>query len=354
MGLFDLFKKSNNNEDDALPVPVNQSNDIAEVADSMLTAVSVDLTKVDAVELPFAQLGTLGGSIASMLPSLRTVTSTMTTQGEELYRCVFPKGVHGYLATAHNDGLNLGTILNEKGIAAQARWVKVDSQPTTVTSMAPINPATMMMAASLMAIEKKLDDVVEMEKQILSFLEEDKESKIEGDLKTLTTIIKEYKFNWDNATYTATHHQLAADIKRDAEANMIFYQKQVADTIKENSALFLQQFVNSQQATLVKHFKYYRMSLYIFGFASFVEVMLQGKFDEGYIQQVRQEIIDRSDKYHETYDAFSRCLWLRSQEARQQTANLFYARSNRAGVSIWSDCLMVRHLPAKEAAQYCA
>ena len=141
-----------------------------------------------------------------------------------------------------------------------------------------------------------------MEKQILSFLEEDKESKIEGDLKTLTTIIKEYKFNWDNATYTATHHQIAADIKRDAEANMIFYQKQVADAIKANPALFLQQFVDSKQETLVKRFKYYRLSLYLFGFASFVEVMLQGQYDQGYIQQVRQDIIDRSDRYQETYD----------------------------------------------------
>lgn len=302
MDLFDIFKKPDTRKANELSVPARSSNSLIDNAENMLAEVQVDLTKVDAVELPLAQLSTLGSGIASMLPALRTVSSTISYTDNGLYRCIFPKGVTGYLATAHNDGLNLGTILNQDGIAGQARWVKAGPQTVNMSSVAPINPATLMMAAAIMAIEKKLDDVIEMEKQILSFLEEDKESKIEGDLKTLTTIIKEYKFNWDNDTYIATHHQIAADIKRDAEANMIFYQKQVADTIKANPALFLQQFVDSQQATLVKRFKYYRLSLYLFGFASFVEVMLQRQYAQAYLHQVRQSIIERSDKYQETYD----------------------------------------------------
>ena len=83
-------------------------------------------------------------------------------------------------------------------------------------------PATMMMAVALYSIEQQISEVIEMEKQILSFLEKDKEAEIEADLKTLTTIIKEYKFNWDKEQYVVTHHKLALDIKRTAEKNIIF------------------------------------------------------------------------------------------------------------------------------------
>lgn len=302
MGLFDIFKKQADNEDKSLANTAPQSNNLIENAEYMLAEVNVDLSKADKVEIPINGLVALGSGVASMLPQLRTITRTITQSDDSLYRCVIPKGVNGWLAK-DKLGNNLGTVMNENGIVAQARWVKADPVVTKITEKLPVDPTKLMMAAALAEIEKKLDNIIEMEKLILSFLEEDKEAKIEGDLKTLTTIVKEYKFNWDNATYTATHHQVAADIKRDAEANMIFYQKQVANTLKENRVLVLQQDVDSTRDNLIKKFRYYRLSLYLYAFSSFVEVMLQGKYEQGYIDQVRQDIIDRSDKYQETYDA---------------------------------------------------
>jgi len=302
MGIFNVFRKTPDKEEKGEITANYNRNDLIENAEGMLAEVNVDLSKMDAVKLPIAQLGALGGGIASLLPSLRTITSNFIIENENLYQVVFPNGVKGHLATTHIDGLNIGTIINKKGIAGQARLIKASPQEVMGTTKLPINPTTLMMAAAIVAIEQKLDEILKMEQEILSFLEEDKEAKIEGDLKTLTTIIKEYKFNWDNGTYTATHHQLAADIKRDAEANMIFYQKQVADSIKDNPALFAQQFVVNTQATLLKKFKYYRLSLYLYGFASFIEVMLQGQYEQGYVEQVRQDIIDRSAAYKETYD----------------------------------------------------
>ena len=51
----------------------------------------------------------------------------------------------------------------------------------------------MMMAVALFSIEQQLGNIAEMEKQILSFLEIEKESEIEADVETLTSIIKKYK-----------------------------------------------------------------------------------------------------------------------------------------------------------------
>ena len=51
-------------------------------------------------------------------------------------------------------------------------------------------------------------DIADLEKQILTFLKNEKESEIEGDLTTLTRMIKEYKFNWDNELYCKNNHSL--------------------------------------------------------------------------------------------------------------------------------------------------
>lgn len=90
--------------------------------DNALAEIHADISQMDAVELPMAQIAAFGGGMATMLSSLHAVTNSMSDG--DLYRCVFPKGVNGCLATAHGDGLNIGTIINEKGIVGQARWVK--------------------------------------------------------------------------------------------------------------------------------------------------------------------------------------------------------------------------------------
>ena len=174
MGLLAFFRKKPANAQ-----PNGEDNALAEI--------HADISQMDAVELPMAQIAAFGGGMATMLSSLHAVTNSMGDG--DLYRCVFPKGVNGCLATAHGDGLNIGTIINEKGIVGQARWVKEKPQSALMT----ISPAMLAMAAALAAVEKKLDAVLGMEKQILSLLEEDKEAKIEGDWKTLTTILQEYK-----------------------------------------------------------------------------------------------------------------------------------------------------------------
>lgn len=300
MALFDRLKKLDANKEN-IAESVRKGSDMLETATSVLTDVSEALSKAEAVGLPIAGLGTLGGSIASILPTLRKVSDTVGQGSDVICRCIFSEEVSR--TPAGNKGAKTDTPAKKAGAAESAKRVKEKAKTVDLSSFASVNPATLMMAAALMAIDQKLDDVIDMEKQILSFLEEDKEAKIEGDLKTLSTIIREYKFNWDNATYIATHHQIAADIKRDSEANMIFYQKQIAETLKSNTAILLQQFIEKTQAALIKKFKYYRLSLYLYGFASFIEVMLQGQYEEGYLLQIRQNIIDRTDEYRKTYDS---------------------------------------------------
>ena len=68
-------------------------------------------------------------------------------EGGGLYKCVFPNGVSGSLAVAKDGSGNLGTIINENGIAGQARWIEQT-----------MNPTMLFAAAALHNLEEKLDD----------------------------------------------------------------------------------------------------------------------------------------------------------------------------------------------------
>ena len=57
-----------------------------------------------------------------------------------------------------------------------------------------------------------------------------------------------------------------------------------------------------------KKFKYYRLSLYIYSLASFIEVMLLGNFQEEYLSQVKNVIQKHSEEYDQLYIVSSRYL----------------------------------------------
>lgn len=203
------------------------------------------------------------------------------------------------------DGNAWGALKTANGSSKLAKFTEVGQQTMTSSTVMPIDPATMMMAVALYSIEQQLGEIVEMEKQILSFLEQEKEAEIEADLKTLTKIIQEYKFNWDKEQYTSNNHKLSMDIMRTAEKNMIFYQKQIAEVIKGKQLLVAGAAVDSVQKNLEKKFKYYRLSLYIYALASYISMMLLGNFQEGYIKQTKSEIEKHACEYEYTYkDAY--------------------------------------------------
>lgn len=59
---------------------------------------------------------------------------------------------------------------------------------------------------------------------------------------------------------------------------MGFYQKQIAEVVNNGNVIHTQGSVDKRQDKLNKLFKYYRISLYIFSFSSYLEVMLLGNF----------------------------------------------------------------------------
>ena len=309
MGFFDKFKKDAGSMKDSSAVSVSKESaliasdeNINALTDQIILDMDTDITKPGTIVIPIDNLGTLGGGAASLLPSFRTITQSNCVDTTGLFRLA--NAAEGDVLKKAKDGNFWGALKKADGTSKLAKVTPAGPVSGTTTTVMPIDPATIMIAAALYKIEKKLDSIAETQKQILSFLETEKESQIEADVKILSGTMKEFKYNWDREVYITGHYKQALDVKRTAEKNLQAYQKDLQD-IRVKAPVVANANVNAAVRSLLKKFKYYRMSLYLYSMASFIEVMLLGDFREEHILKVKEDIEERSMRYRQIYAACS-------------------------------------------------
>lgn len=289
------------NSEFASPEEINECV-LMEIGEGLLFDARTNIAEQKSLSVPIAQLATLGAGVSSLLPALRTVTQTTTINTSGLYQLA-NAAVGDTLKVAKN-GNFWGAFKTVDGTSKFAQLQSAGPLTATTQTVAAINPATMMMAVALFSIEQKLGEIEKMQKQIISFLEIEKESEIEADIETLSSIISKYKLNWDNGYFITSNHKLVLDIQRTARKNMNGYQKKVAEVLNSKKLIVVQKQVHSTLKDLQKKFKYYRLSLYIFSMASMLEIMLSGNFKEEYITGIKEEIEKLSSVYR---DLFGQC-----------------------------------------------
>ena len=303
MGLMDklLGRKSESSKEKSLSETPG-SKELHDVSDIEKAIADRASHLKDYKKIPLSGLAALGGMFAELSPALRTISQTVTTDGMGYIPINlggatlknFAKDMPGIYAGAFKDLLT--------GKSTMAQWVKLGPQSITTTSTMPINPMMIAMAVMMLEVNQKLDAIQRTQQEILSFLQEDKKSKLQGDLNMLTDILDKYRFNWDNEQYRSNYHMKALDIKQSAEQNIIFYQKQIADRINGLPAVFLDQAVRDMMDKIADDFHDYSMALYLFAFSSYLEVMLLGNFDEEYLNSVAQRVRDYQAFYQDQFD----------------------------------------------------
>ena len=281
---------------------VRECNDLAEMTEEMLLDARKEIANTKTLSVPIAELALLGTGVASLIPALRKVTQTTTFNTQGLYQLA-NAGVGDTLKIAKN-GNFWGAFKTADGSSKFAQLQAAEPLSTTSTAVMPIDPATMMMAVALFAIEQQLKGIEEKQKQILSFLEIEKESETEADVEILSKMITTYKHNWNNEHFIASNHKMVLDIQRTARKNMLSYKKKVAELLDSKKMIVAQAKVKSTLSDLQKKFKYYRLSLYTFSMASLIEIMLSGNFKEAYISEIKTEIKKFSLEYR---DLFTEC-----------------------------------------------
>lgn len=248
-------------------------------------------------KFPLSKLSTLGVGFSSLFESTRTITQTINMDG--LYRCTLPSGATK-LAQAKDGTGALGAAFDSSNkLIGQARWNKQDSveQVTTI----PYDPTMLFMAATLMSIDKKLDSIQEIQQEIIKFLEQKEKSNLKGNLDTLYDVINNYKYNWNNEKYKTNKHILVQSIRQESFKSIDFYQNQINEKLKKQSLLHSDQSVKNKINKIYLEFQDYQLALYIFSFASFVEIMLLGNFNSEYLNNICSQIEDLSLKYRELY-----------------------------------------------------
>lgn len=250
------------------------------------------------LKIPFTDFAMLGSAFAQMLPSLRTIAQTVTVDGMGYIPINNLAGESLKLFRKNTPGIYAGSFKSAlTGKSTFVEWVKASPQSVTTSSVMPVDPTALMMAAVLINIEKKLDTIQETQMAILSFLEQDKQAEQQANLRFLTDILSGYMFNWDNPQFLQNHHVKALDIKQASDKNIDFFQQRIAEEIKKLPSIYLDQAVKGAITALDKLFAEYRMAIYLFAFSSFLEMLLLGNFQQEYLNTVASRVEKHNEQY---------------------------------------------------------
>lgn len=163
------------------------------------------------------------------------------------------------------------------------------------------DPTMLFMAVALADINKKLDGIQEIQQELLDFLAQKERSEVKGDLKFLTDVINNYKYNWNNEKYKNNNHIKVLDIMQSSERKIDFYREQITSKLKKKFLLHSDQDVRKQLNKMQSEFKDYQVSLYLYSFSSFLQVMLLENYDSAYLNGIAKKIEDYSFEYRDLY-----------------------------------------------------
>lgn len=257
-----------------------------------------------ATRLPLAEIASLGAAFATLPDALRTVTQTVSLSGEGLLMATDKSGNQIALSALNTfkDGSgHLGSFRDKSNKLAQARFHEVSSRTADVTTTLPYDPTALFMAAALTEVNQKLDAIQETQREMFDYLRNKDKAELRGDLETLTDVLNNYRFNWNNAQYKSNKHILVQQIKNDAEKAIIQHRSQVEGKLVAKGLIHVDKDVRDVAGAVRDELQEYRLSVYLYSFASFLEVMLLENFDPDYLTATAAKIWDRSAAYRKLY-----------------------------------------------------
>ena len=238
-------------------------------------------------KIPLSRLTALGTGFEPVVTAIQQVTSHgQATSG--FYKVTIPKGTH--LAQFKEKSGFLGTAVGEHGIVGQAQLNPLLCDPTML-----------LVAAALANIDKKLDAIQEVQQEMLDFLTQKEKSALKADLNFLMDIQNNYKYNWNSEKYKAANHAKVLDIRQEAARQIDFYQEQIKKQLGKKALLHSDHDVQKMLEKVQGEFKEYQLALYIYGFAYFLEVVLQENYEKAYLSAIAKRIDEMAFQYREFY-----------------------------------------------------
>lgn len=240
-------------------------------------------------KLPLSRVTALGTGLEPLVAAVQQITSGgQAVSG--FYKVTIPAGTH--LAKFKKETDFLGTALSNSNniIESQARLTPL-----------VCNPAMLFAAATLASIDKKLDAIQESQKEMMDFLVQKEKSSLKGDLDFLTDVFNNFKYNWNSDKYKSANHVKVLDIRQESGRRIVFYREQIKRHLGKKALLHSDRDVRKQLEQIQDELKDYQLSLYLYGFAYFLEVLLQENYDAAYLSAISEKIDSLSLQYRELY-----------------------------------------------------
>lgn len=256
-------------------------------------------------KIPLSSFVGLGGSIAELIPQFRTITQTKIVDGTGLFKAFNPKNGQQMLDLQFKSkqiaDAFVGSMQQSNGHFDQTAFIKAGSLKEVAKTVSSINPELIAIGIALSIMSQKLNKIEETQQNILTFLEDDKRTAQEGTLKFLSDVFTNYKYNWNNSLFKQTAHVKTQDIKEKAEGNILFYRKQIEYILEKKHLLSSRAEVIRNRNKLLSHFANYRLAVYLYAFASMLEVLLLENYNHEYLTGVTSKIREYSYAYAELY-----------------------------------------------------
>ena len=256
-------------------------------------------------KLPLSRVTALGTGLEPLVAAVQQITSGgQAVSG--FYKVTIPAGTH--LAKFKKETDFLGTALSNSNniIESQARLTPL-----------VCNPAMLFAAATLASIDKKLDAIQESQKEMMDFLVQKEKSSLKGDLDFLMDVFNNFKYNWNSDKYKSANHVKVLDIRQESGRRIDFYREQIKRHLGKKALLHSDRDVRKQLDQIQDEFKDYQLSLYLYGFAYFLEVLLQENYDAAYLSAISEKIDSLSLQYRELYSTAYSMLEERTKSSLQ-------------------------------------
>lgn len=274
-------------------------------------------------KLPLSRVTALGTGLEPLVAAVQQITSGgQAVSG--FYKVTIPAGTH--LAKFKKETDFLGTALSNSNniIESQAHLTPLIC-----------NPAMLFAAATLASIDKKLDAIQESQKEMIDFLVQKEKSSLKGDLDFLTDVFNNFKYNWNSDKYKSANHVKVLDIRQESGRRIDFYREQIKRHLGKKALLHSDRDVRKQLDQIQDEFKDYQLSLYLYGFAYFLEVLLQENYDAAYLAAISEKIDSLSLQYRELYSTAYSMLEERTKSSLQaKMLNGLSAANKFAGETI--------------------
>ena len=141
----------------------------------------------------------------------------------------------------------------------------------------PFNPIQLGISLALSSISSKLDDNIRISREILDFLETDKESKLESAFELLNQSFNRYKITGTSSSSI----EIVSNILKESNESKTFYKKRLNDELKTKPIDFLK----------IQHeFNCYSKSVYINSYSRFLLSILEEKLSPEDIELDKKEI----------------------------------------------------------------